>query len=198
MLMNEKANFDLARRLRESDASLGEVFTFLSGLYFRGKLVYGKRFGRTSKNVESVLVITSDAGLRSPEEIVSLSRLQTFSRVPIDPLDPRYRKPLLDSALFLSRKLSPTSQVVLLGSMATNKYTDVLTECFGNRLAIPRDFIGRGDMSRGGLMLRAVESNEELEYVPLSELSSRRGMRPPKLPPLSGKAKRDELSGGSR
>ena len=39
MIMSERAQFDLARRLRsENRPTLGEVFTFLSGLYFRGKL----------------------------------------------------------------------------------------------------------------------------------------------------------------
>jgi hypothetical protein len=75
--------------------------------------------------------------------------------------------------------------VVLLGSIATNKYAEILLESFGQQLKFPREFIGRGDMSRGGLMLRAVRSGQELEYVALSEVGSRRGRRPPKLPSLN-------------
>jgi hypothetical protein len=196
MLMNERAEFELARRLRSEGAALGEVFSFLSGLYFRGKLAYSQRFGRPPTGIQSAHVITSDAGLRLPDEIISLDRLRAFGRVPIDPLEPRYRKPLRESAEALSQKLSSSSEVVLLGSLATNKYTDVLAEIFRDRLTIPSEFIGRGDMSRGGLMLRAVEANQELDYVALTAVTSRRGARPPKLPPIdrSGRSKTN-LSG---
>jgi hypothetical protein len=184
MLMNDKAEFELATRLRTVGAPLGEVFSFLSGLYFRGKLAYSKHFGRTSREAERAYVITSDEGLVAPHEMISLQRLKEFSQVSIDPHEPRYREPLLRSATALNRVLPPDSQIVLLGSLATDKYTAVFSGCFGNRLAVPREFVGRGDMSRGGLMLRAVESNMELEYVSLEELTSRRGTRPPKLLPL--------------
>jgi hypothetical protein len=193
VLMNEKAEFELAVRLRTKGAPLGEVFSFLSGLYFRGKLAYCRHFGRPPRGVERGYVITSDAGLRSPDEMISLARLKEFSLVNIDAQEPRYSEPLSTSAEALRRKLGSNASVVLLGSLATCKYTEVLLEHFGERLHVPRDFIGRGDMSRGGLMLRAVESNTELEYVPLLKLTSRRGTRPPKLLPLPRKSKR---SGG--
>jgi hypothetical protein len=39
MAMNPTAKFELARQLRSDvGASIGDVFSFLSGLYFRGKL----------------------------------------------------------------------------------------------------------------------------------------------------------------
>jgi hypothetical protein len=38
-------------------------------------------------------------------------------------------------------------------------------------------------MSRGGLMLRAAASGEELDYVPVAG-AIRRGARPPRLVPL--------------
>ena len=69
---------------------------------------------------------------------------------------------------------------VLLGSIASGKYVDVLLEVFGSRLCFPAEFAGRGDMSRGGLMLRCVASGEELGYVPLVG-AERHGKRPPKL-----------------
>ena len=60
------------------------------------------------------------------------------------------------------------SEVVLLGSVATGKYVDVLLSVLGDRLRFPAEFAGRGDMSRGGLMLRKVDEGEELTYVPIA------------------------------
>ena len=70
--------------------------------------------------------------------------------------------------------------MVLLGSIATGKYADALLEVFGERLLFPSDFVGRGDMSRGGLMLRRVQDGQELPYIPVNG-AVRRGKRPPKL-----------------
>jgi hypothetical protein len=72
--------------------------------------------------------------------------------------------------------------VVLLGSIASDKYVNVLLDIFGEALLFPREFVGRGDMSRGGLMLRQVEDREELEYIPVAG-AVRRGGRPAKLMP---------------
>jgi hypothetical protein len=183
MLMNDKAEFELAVRLRTVGAPLGEVFSFLSGLYFRGKLAYSQHFGRPSLGTERAYVITSDTGLVTPDETISLERLKEFSQVSIDPHEPRYREPLMRSATTLNQALPLDSQIVLLGSLATEKYTSVFSECFGNRLAVPREFVGRGDMSRGGLMLRCVTAGEELRYLPVAG-AIRHGQRPPKLQPL--------------
>ena len=47
LLLNDRASFSLAVRLRsEAGATLGEAFSFLSGLYFRGKLAYADHFAR--------------------------------------------------------------------------------------------------------------------------------------------------------
>ena len=61
----ESAQFDLARRLRSSDRrpTIGEVFSFLSGLYFRGKLAYANAFARPHSGSPGVLVITPNRGL---------------------------------------------------------------------------------------------------------------------------------------
>jgi hypothetical protein len=75
--------------------------------------------------------------------------------------------------------------VVLLGSIATGKYTSALLEVFGRRLLFPAAFVGRGDMSRGGLLLRAARSGEELSYIPVAG-ATLHGPRPPKLPPPNG------------
>jgi hypothetical protein len=72
--------------------------------------------------------------------------------------------------------------VILLGSIATGKYVDVLLANFGERLRFPADFVGRGDMSRGGLMLRCAADRQELSYLPVADAIVN-GKRPPKLVP---------------
>jgi hypothetical protein len=183
ILMNERAAFDLAKRLHTPvGAPLGEVFSFLSGLYFRGKYAYSKRFGRAPNALSGQYVITSNCGLMNPAELVSYERLKAFGDTSIDPCEPRYTEPLRRSARALAQKLPPDYQVVLLGSIATNKYAEILVESFKERLMFPREFVGRRDMSRGGVLLRAVNAGQELEYVSLATIKSRRGERPPKLP----------------
>ena len=41
-IMSGHARSDLAIRLRDGGAPLGEVFSFISGLYFCGKLAYAR------------------------------------------------------------------------------------------------------------------------------------------------------------
>jgi hypothetical protein len=177
IIMSERAQFDLARRLRSDDPpTIGEVFTFLSGLYFRGKLAYAKAFSST------VLVITPNRGLVSADLPIGLADLRAFAEVDIDEDDPRYRKPLARDLRKLIRHLPADAQVVLLGSIATGKYIDVLLENFGERLLFPADFVGRGDMSRGGLLLRCAVDRRELDYIPVLG-AVRKGKRPPKLEP---------------
>ena len=59
------------------------------------------------------------------------------------------------------------------------KYVEALLPIFGSRLLFPREFVGRGDMSRGGLMLRCVDTGVPLTYVPLEGfvLAARAGAR---------------------
>jgi hypothetical protein len=186
LLFNENASFDLATRLRTTESvTLGEAFAFLSGLYFRGKLAYSKHFARPAAGVVGCYVITSDAGLTPCDSTVTLQRLKRFAATPIDPLDARYRDPLCETAVALGDQLPKRSEVVLLGSIATGKYVDLLHRCFCERLVFPREFIGRGDMSRGGLLLRCVAAGTELEYITLGAAESRTGKRPPKLSPIN-------------
>ncbi len=77
----------------------------------------------------------------------------------------------------------PDAEVVLLGSIASDKYVDLLLDVFDDRLLFPVDFVGRGDMSRGGLLLRSARSGTELSYGPVRG-AVRRGPRPPRLPRL--------------
>jgi hypothetical protein len=176
--MREGSQLALALRLAEGTLTLGEAFSFMSGLYFRGKLGYAQAFGR---HQTPVLVITPTRGLLPPDSVVSVKLLQEFAGVDVDADDRRYRRPLDRSLRELTPTLSSDTRVVLLGSIATGKYVDALTRAFGGRLHFPIDFVGRGDMSRGGLMLRAVASGTELEYTALAANVRRHGPRPPKL-----------------
>ena len=183
MILNDRAEFDLARRLRNRErASLGEVFTFLSGLYFRGKLAYANAFAAASNGLCGVLVITPTRGLVDARRKVGLRELREFAEVDIQENDPRYRGPLLRDARKLAGKLTAECEVILLGSVATGKYVDILLASFGERLRFPAEFVGRGDMSRGGLMLRCAVDKIELDYISVAG-AVRKGKRPPKLEP---------------
>jgi len=182
-LVARGADFELAVRLRGGGAPIGEVFSFLSSLYFRGKLIYSQRFATPPDGCPGVLVITAGRGLVSPETPITIGDVRAFSRVAIDTEDRRYVEPLRDDAHGLRKRLPPGTEIVLLGSIATPKYVEVLGEIFGRSLAFPGDFVGRGDMSRGGLLLRAAQSGVELAYRAVDG-AERRGRRPAKLPPV--------------
>src|SRR6266545_4398468 len=149
LMMNPNAGFPLAARLREpAGAPLGDVFSFLSGLYFRGKMAYATAFGRPPRAAAPTLIITTDRGLVAPETAVGHDDLVAFSRVDIGAGDSRYEMPLRRDAQRLAETAGPSTRIVLLGSIATGKYVDMLLAVFGDRLMFPVDFVGRGDMSR--------------------------------------------------
>ncbi|MFL5318574.1 MAG: hypothetical protein ACJ790_02885 [Myxococcaceae bacterium] len=186
MVLRDGAKFPLALAVQSAaGAPLGEVFRFTSGLYFRGKWAYAMSFAAPPKGVPGSLVITPGRGLVPPETYVTANDLRAFAKVDVDEDNPKFRKPLLEDAKKLASKLGPRGEVVLLGSIATGKYTRVLTEVFGERLLFPESFVGRGDMSRGGLLLRSVREKTELTYAPVLGATVK-GTRPPKLPPLRG------------
>ena len=137
-------------------------------------------------NIDGAFVITSSGGLVSPDAIVTLERLQEISSGNLDPKDPYYRRLLERDAQSLAGICGKSCEIVLLGSIATPKYVEPLLTVFGEHLMFPAEFVGRGDMSRGGLMLRRVQSGESLTYVPLLG-ATRHGPRPPKLAPLPRK-----------
>jgi hypothetical protein len=180
MLFGANAQFELAERLRNSNVPLGEVFSFISGLYFRGKLAYAERFKNPPPGVPGVHIITATSGLVVPQEPMTLARLKSISASNVDPTNHEYRTPLARDAARLRELVGTETQIVLLGSIATEKYTQPLLEVFGERLLFPSDFVGRGDMSRGGLLLRCCSTGLALEYVPVLG-ATRRGPRPPKL-----------------
>ena len=183
MILRDEAQFPLARKLRaKSGAPIADVFTFLSGLYFRGKIAYANAFARPVRGASGVLVITPTRGLVDARTRIRLDDLREFAGVDIHENDPRYRMPIERDARELATKLSMQSEVILLGSIATGKYVDVLLANFGERLRFPADFVGRGDMSRGGLMLRCAADRRELSYLPVGG-AIMNGKRPPKLAP---------------
>jgi len=183
MILNDRAEFALATRLRQEGLPLGEIFSFISGLYFRGKLAYARAFAPSTNRLPGSLVITAGGGLVPPGKLFTIEQLREISLVPIEANEARYREPLERDARKLLKRLGPQCEVVLLGSVATPKYVDPLLAVFGERLLFPAEFAGRGDMSRGGLMLRCARSGQELTYVPVAT-AVRHGPRPPKLPKL--------------
>jgi hypothetical protein len=182
ILLNPASEAATARELRAGRLTLGRAFAFMSGLYFRGKLTYAERFG-------DPLVITPTRGLQAPSLPFNLKLLREFAVGDVSLDNPEYRTALEKDAKSLVRRISKEhgkgGQVVLLGSVASGKYVDVLLPILGDRLRYPIAFIGRGDMSRGGLLLRSAASGEELEYQVLTAGVRPRGPRPPKLDPAT-------------
>jgi hypothetical protein len=183
MILSGRAESELARKLRSKrGAPIAEVFTFLSSLYFRGKIAYATAFARPAPRIPGVFVITPTRGLVDARTRICLDELREFAMVDIHNDDPRYRSPIARDALILARKLPRRSEIILLGSIATGKYVDVLLASFGDRLRFPVDFVGRGDMSRGGLMLRCAVDRQELPYIAVAGAIVN-GKRPPRLAP---------------
>ena len=178
ILLNPQSQAETSRALRAGTLSLGGAFAFMSGLYFRGKLTYAERFGRA-------FVITPTRGLQPPSMPFTLALLREFAIGDVSLDNPVYRSALERDMKALAKTLADTAHVVLLGSVASGKYVDVLLPILGERLRYPTSFIGRGDMSRGGLLLRRAASGEELEYGALTAGVRPRGPRPPKLDPAT-------------
>jgi hypothetical protein len=184
LVFNPRAQFPLARQMRAGGAPLGELFSFVSSLYFRGKVAYASAFARPPPGLAGALVITAGEGLRFLHEPVTLERLGRWATIPVDARDPRFTEPLVQHAVALERAHGRSTRFVLLGSVASDKYVTPLLRTFGKNLLFPPDFVGRGDMSRGGLLLRAARSGQELSYAPV-EGTTRHGPRPARLPRLA-------------
>jgi hypothetical protein len=167
LLMNPSAAFPLALRLRAGGAPLADAFSFVSGLYFRGKVAYARRFGRARGGLPAALVMTPGGGLCPLDEPLTLERLQRWAGVSIDHANLHFTAPMTRHAHELLQAHDEETRFVLLGSVATRKYVTPLLEVFGDRLLFPAEFAGRGDMSRGKLLLGAVREERELDYVEL-------------------------------
>lgn len=177
LVLSPRATFPVASRLRTGGVPIGELFAFMSGLYFRGKITYAEKFGRA-------FVITPDQGLVPADTPITTQVLVRFAGAEISVDNPGYRTPLEQSARALVSAAGQNAEFVLLGSVASEKYVQVLSAIFGPRLVFPPAFVGRGDMSRGGLLLRAAAAAQELEYVPVLG-AVRHGARPPRLDPAT-------------
>lgn len=177
-LLSPKSPFPLALQFHGAGATIAEVFTFASGLYFRGKITYAMHFADRTRG-DLIRVITSNTGLVDPTKLIGPRELAAYGATDIDADDPQYRRPLLRDARRLARQLGAQGEAVLLGSIATPKYRDVLLEVFGERLLFPGDFVGRGDMSRGALLLRAAKADHELDYTTVADavLTGKRAAR---------------------
>jgi len=184
MLLNGAGT--LATRLAAEGASLGEVFSFMSSLYFRGKLAYATTVGAPPPDWPAALVIGPGLGLVPADLLIHTPELRAMAAVPVDPAEPNFREPLVRDALALESALGSDGRAVLLGSVATEKYVTPLTQVLGDRLHFPLAFVGRGDMSRGGLMLRCARTGEPLDCVPVQG-AVRKGQRPPKLAAEGGR-----------
>ena len=164
-ILRKNSRSELARRLRVEGAPLGEVFSFLSALYFRGKLAYAKAYANPPPNCPGILIITPTAGLLAHDTTIRASTLRGFSRGRIHVKNYGYVSLLRRTAKKFAVHMGADCELILLGSLATGKYLDILKPIYGNRLRVPKEFIGLGDMSRGGLLLRCVKGNQELNYV---------------------------------
>ncbi|HEX9941379.1 MAG TPA: hypothetical protein VGG03_05135 [Thermoanaerobaculia bacterium] len=172
-LTSPRARFEAARRYRSPQGvAIEEAFTFMSSLYFRGKITYARHFAASPSELalgtpdDGILVIAPGFGLVPPGWRITRERMKKLRRTSVDLKDRDYCEPMRQHAEQL-REIAPASRVVLLGSVATGKYVDLLLPVFGDRLLFPRDFAGAGDMKRGGMLLRAVREDRELDYVTL-------------------------------
>ncbi|HET9227323.1 MAG TPA: hypothetical protein VFR31_11695 [Thermoanaerobaculia bacterium] len=169
-LLSPDARFDTALQYRSPEGvPVEEAFSFLSSLYFRGKIAYARHFQEPPDDLPSAgaLVIAPGFGFVPQGWRLDARRVEVLRRTPIDLKNPAYCEPMRRHAQMLKETLPKDTRVVLLGSIATGKYVDLLLPVFGDRLLFPRCFVGIGDMSRGSVLLRAVRENQELEYSTL-------------------------------
>jgi len=172
----------LGQRLIKNGVTLEELFCFISSLYFRGKLAYARAFANPPRNLPGVHIIAAGLGLQRPETLVTVHDVRQMACIQVDLADPGYRNALERDACRLRENIGSDVPVVLLGSIATQKYVEPLAGIFGEQLLFPSAFVGRGNMSRGGLLLRCCRDKVELDYVPVIT-TLRRGARPPRLLP---------------
>lgn len=164
-MMSPRSNSEAGKLYRSAEGvPVAMAFTYMSALYFRGKIAYALHFAKHA----DIFVIAPGFGLVPPAWRITEERMKLLCKTDIDVRVKNYRKPLERDAKALAETLGPDDRVVLLGSVATGKYVDILLPIFGEKLRFPAMFAGLGDMSRGGILLRAARADRELEYTPLS------------------------------
>jgi len=185
--MLHRSRSPLGQALRSDEgAPLGAVFTYLSSLYFRGKLTYAARFAAPPAGLPGALVITPGRGLRPPGERITAADLTALGQVDVDAKNAAFVAPLVRDTTALVARAPDTCTFVLLGSIATGKYVEPLCALLGERLLFPREFVGRGDMSRGGLLLQAARGGTELDYAAVAT-AVRRGPRAVRIAELAAR-----------
>ena len=108
-------------------------------------------------------IITPGIGLEPPDTLVTRARVLQFADTSVDAANDAFTRPLVQAACRLRDAIPEHADVILLGSIASPKDVSPLLEVFGGRLLFPREFVGRGDMSRGGLLLRQADAGDELQ-----------------------------------
>src|SRR5437762_13277412 len=103
MILRDRATFELAVRLQQQGAPLGEIYAFMSGLYFRGKLAYAEAFASPPEGLTGSFVITPGRGLLPPELPITIEELRQIATVLVDADNPLYRAPLERDARILSQ-----------------------------------------------------------------------------------------------
>ncbi len=191
-VLKKTSRSELAQRLRAGGAPLGEVFSFLSALYFRGKLAYALAFAAPPSGCPGVWLITPTAGLVPHDRVIRLAGLRGYSRGRIHVKNKPYCTALRRSAKKLAAQTGEDCEIVLLGSLATGKYLDILATDFrqaaarSGRIHRPR----RHEPRRLAAALRAGSEGAELygsrralraaaEATPLKATGSRRPDRSP-------------------
>lgn len=162
-----------ARQLASAGMRLGDVFTYLSGLYFNGKLTYARRYATPPASLggEGIYIITMTDGILTPDHRVCVDDLRRYAAAERQTDEGRHAFEV--SARALAMTIGPRCDVVFMGSVASGKYTDIIEPAFGERLLFPLELVGRGQLSRGALLFRCVKEDRELEYALMSELVDR-------------------------
>ena len=169
LLLSPTSSSALARQLHSAEgAPLGETFSFVSGLYFRGKLAYARTFGKPIAARPAAFIISAGGGLCELDERVHATRLLAWASVSIDEQNPHFVVPLVRHTSALLDAYPESARFVLLGSLASNKYVAPLLDVLGERALFPSLFLGMGDMQRGARLLEAARQGRELAYEPLS------------------------------
>src|SRR5437588_11383141 len=80
-LLREDARSTLAQRLRSPEgATIGEDYTFMSGLCFRGKRAYALAFAKPPDGCAGTRVIVAGLALRAPHDTSTLAAVHARAR----------------------------------------------------------------------------------------------------------------------
>ena len=134
MLLNPGANFELAAKLRAGAATLGEVYSFISGLYFRGKVAYSDAFGSAPQDLPPAVVIVQGLGLLPLQTLMTAEKLTAAGAVSIERDHIAYRTALLRDAKAVKSASGASCQFVLLGMTAQYDLISALSHHLVNAL----------------------------------------------------------------